>query len=557
MATSRDVYSVDDNFLIGDDHLTDRLRREARQLHLSKFSRTRREAHFARYRNSFLKCDLEQTNDRIEQGRKLRLAELERSHAALMKQKKGRKKIRRESRDLFMEKKTKGNPINTGYGDKNMDVQDEKRRSGFTIISPSRSRGPSVGENHKKEERHDHLTSVTKPALQVTSAMSSRDDRRSSDERKVSVNEHAKQTKNPSDIVLAESRENKRGVHGIQGCNGIRQNKRLSAANSRSSWSSELAGARNKNRNSSVEVSSPAQASSVAGDYIVLGNHDKMPTVAGKQEIQLTVASMNLSRASSVAGKRHLRAKQDKTPSRIPSRMSPVTGKDELLGTQEEQVSGKVSRVSSEAGKQSAARKHVHATSTMPKLLVTGSIATSTYRRNSFGSNLVEIEKADEQRKNSLASSAKSLSDFGLSRAEKTAETHHENESAGGAKELKSRIYSAALSEASLEATSRISRTSRSTVTSALTELQEASTNNLNAQTRSAHERWIWREFDKIMKGFSNILQIEHKSVNLKNTNTKSEGVVEKDTKPPNTQHNPMTPLYFRFGISDRIVFRC
>ena len=531
MATSRDVYSEDDNFLIGDDYLTDRLRREARQLHLSKFSRTRREAHFARYRNSFLKCDLEQTNDRIEQGRKLRLAELERSRAALMKKEKGRKKIRRESRDLFIEKQTKGDPLNTGSGDKNMNVQDEKRRSGFTIASPSRSRATSVKEDHDSEERHDQLTLATKPVLQITSSMSSRDDRGSSDGINVSVNEHAKQTN-----VLAESRENKRGVHGIEGCNGIRQNKILSVANSSSSWSSELSGARNKNRKPSVEVSSPAQASSVARDYIVLENQNNISTVAGKQENQLTVTSMNPSRASSMAAKRHLSGKQDKTPSRIPSRMSAVTEKGNLVGT------------------------HVNATSTMPKLLVTRSIATSNYRRNSFGSNFVVVEKAEAQRKNSLSSSAKSLSDFASNHAEKTAETHpsHENESgAGGAKESKSRIYSAALSEAGSEDTSQISRTSRRTVSSALSELQEASTNNLKAQTRSAHERWIWTEFDKIMEGFANILQIEHKSVNLKNTTTKSEGVVEKDTKPPNTHRNPMTPLYFRFGISDRIVFRC
>lgn len=101
MATSREVYSEDDNFIIGDDFITDRFRREARQLHLSEFSRTRREAHFARYRNSFLKCDLDQTNDRIEQGRKLRLAEMERARAAVLKQQENRRKIRRESRDVI------------------------------------------------------------------------------------------------------------------------------------------------------------------------------------------------------------------------------------------------------------------------------------------------------------------------------------------------------------------------------------------------------------------------------------------------------------------------
>ena len=96
MSTARQAYSEDDNFLIGDDFITDRFRREARQLHLSEFPRTRREAHFARYRNSFLKCDLGQTNSRIEQGRKLRLAGLERARAAVLKEDDKRRGNRRD-----------------------------------------------------------------------------------------------------------------------------------------------------------------------------------------------------------------------------------------------------------------------------------------------------------------------------------------------------------------------------------------------------------------------------------------------------------------------------
>lgn len=96
MTTAREAYSEDDNFLIGDDFITNRFRREARQLHLSEFPRTRREAHFARYRNSFLKCDLDQTNSRIEQGRKLRLAELERARAAVLKEDEKRRGNRRD-----------------------------------------------------------------------------------------------------------------------------------------------------------------------------------------------------------------------------------------------------------------------------------------------------------------------------------------------------------------------------------------------------------------------------------------------------------------------------
>jgi len=111
MASSQDVYSEDDNFLIGDDFNTDRHRREARQLHLSQFRTTRREAHFARYRNSFLKCDLDQTNDRIEQERSLRSAEMERARVAIVKQAENRRKVirhRLSETDAMMSSATDG-----------------------------------------------------------------------------------------------------------------------------------------------------------------------------------------------------------------------------------------------------------------------------------------------------------------------------------------------------------------------------------------------------------------------------------------------------------------
>ena len=73
----------------------------------------------------------------------------------------------------------------------------------------------------------------------------------------------------------------------------------------------------------------------------------------------------------------------------------------------------------------------------------------------------------------------------------------------------------------------------------------------------------MWREFDKVMQGFADILRFEHKSVNLRN---KDETDVLKDENPirpwppvqnaTHSHNNPMTPLYFRHGISDRIVFR-
>ena len=114
MASSQDVYSEDDNFLIGDDFNTDRQKREARQLHLSQFRTTRREAHFTRYRNSFLKCDLDQTNDRIEQERRLRSAEIERARTAIVKQVESRRKVKRYSlneNDATILSATGGKPI--------------------------------------------------------------------------------------------------------------------------------------------------------------------------------------------------------------------------------------------------------------------------------------------------------------------------------------------------------------------------------------------------------------------------------------------------------------
>ena len=94
--------------------------------------------------------------------------------------------------------------------------------------------------------------------------------------------------------------------------------------------------------------------------------------------------------------------------------------------------------------------------------------------------------------------------------------------------------------------------------------ISEYQVSNLRtAQTQSAHEKWMWREFDKVMQGFADILRFEHKSVNLRN---KDETDVLRDENPirpwppvqnvAHSHNNPMTPLYFRHGISDRIVFR-
>ena len=80
------VYLEDGNILIGEDLMTERLRRELRQLHCSKFRRTRQEAHFIRYRNSFLKCELDRTNNRIDLQRRMKSEERERAMGTLLKQ---------------------------------------------------------------------------------------------------------------------------------------------------------------------------------------------------------------------------------------------------------------------------------------------------------------------------------------------------------------------------------------------------------------------------------------------------------------------------------------
>ena len=184
----RDVYSEDNNFLIGDDFNTDRLRREARQLHLSKFKTTRREAHFARYRNSFLKCDLEQTNDRIEQERRLRTAEMERARAAVMKQAENRRKIsqRRLSKNGAKEySATTGKQVSTdllGDADKTKDIDNGSRfvrRTGkgfrHSVTTLSLSRASSVTGNRDMAGENEPTTAMN--SLEVRSSMSMDNDK--------------------------------------------------------------------------------------------------------------------------------------------------------------------------------------------------------------------------------------------------------------------------------------------------------------------------------------------------------------------------------------------
>ena len=604
MSTSRRVYSEDDNFLIGDDFNTERLRREARQLHLSKFSRIRREAHFARYRNSFLKCDLEQRNDRIEQGRKLRLAEMERARNTILKQDKNKRKIRRESRD-FIEKKTKTDPTRTAPGNENMsETENEKyESSGLSSVSLDPSRVSSMAEKRASAGRWD-MTTPTKPEIQVTSSrisnvedLSGKQDKRLSvgalsssrsssvagkNDKRLSVAAFSssrpssvagKDVKRLSVAALSSSR-----LSSVAG----KDDKRLSVAAFSSSRPSSVAGKDDKrlsvaalsssrpssvvgkdDKRLSVAALSSSRPSSVAGKQdktlsVAALSSSRASSVAGKQDKTLSVAALSSSRASSVAGKRDLSGKQDKTLSvaALSSlRASSVAGKqDKTLSV----ATMSSSRASSVAGKRDVAGNQRQMTAKTPSVQIAPSNDVGSDNRDSFESNVVVVEQA-AKRENliEVQRSAKRSRDFGLSPVEKTEENDHDNEFAEGTKERTSRMYSALLSEAASRGSgSRISRVNGGTISPALTEIQHTSTVK-KAQTQSAHERWIWTEFDKIMKGFAEVLHIEHKSVNLKNSKD-ANAVPDKDTKPPmNTPRNPMTPLYFRYGISDRIVFRC
>ena len=182
--TFRDVYSEDNNFLIGEDFMTDRLRREARQLHLSKFKTTRREAHFARYRNSFLKCDLERTNDRIEQERQLRSAEMERERAVFVKQAERRRKIvprklsDNNSKTAFATTEKLGSMDAPDEGDGAKSLQNHSQivrqsNQGFrqSIISQSASRASSF-EGKRDLGKEIEQTAAINGRLEVRSVMS-------------------------------------------------------------------------------------------------------------------------------------------------------------------------------------------------------------------------------------------------------------------------------------------------------------------------------------------------------------------------------------------------
>ena len=521
MSTSRVTYSEDDNFLIGDDFITNRFRREARQLHLSEFPRTRREAHFARYRNSFLKCDLDQTNSRIQQGRKLRLAELERSRAAVLKED---EKRRGNRRDIPM-----SSPKSADESGK-MSKPDTRKES-------------LSGRRVAKEFQQD-----SRPNISVRSSLRASFASESMEKLENSYNDIT--STGNQDSRLNESVENGENPIGDESssANRSQQKKQLTVTRLTSFRTSSKAGEDHLGEKDGGSftmdtISRLSWTPSMAGKRCSVGN--SLPTTlktrgmnSSQRKKTLSMTDLNSSRRSSETGKDCLTINQGTTltASRLSWKPS-VAEKRDSMTTPLKAVS-----------------LHV----TPPKTVNDEAPISSISDKIVTGFALSETTGKTGQRE---------LQDHGNSQ--------------GG--ESSYRMASAKIAEAS-PFTQSNKRTSSASVSkcgserslrspgSGLTRVKKGvspgisgyQVSNLRtAHTQSAHEKWMWKEFDKVMQGFADILRFEHKSVNLKN---KDETNVLKDENPirpwPPVQNstlshnNPMTRLYFRHGISDRIVFR-
>ena len=523
MTTAREAYSEDDNFLIGDDFITNRFRREARQLHLSEFPRTRREAHFARYRNSFLKCDLDQTNSRIEQGRKLRLAELERARAAVLK-------------------------------------KDEKRRGNRRDIPMS---SPKSGNESRKMSKADTRSKGSLNGRRVTKEFQ-QDSRR-----KISLRSSSRASSASESVAKLENSYNDRKSTGDN------QNSRL---------------------NESVENGENP-----------LGNENSSPNPS-QQKKQLTVTRLTLPRTPSKAGKDHLAGKDGGSftmdtisrlswaPSMVGKRWSvgnslPSTLKTHGMNSSQRKKLSVTdlnsTRRSSEPGKDCLTRNQ-GTTLTATRLSWKPSVAE---KRDSMTTSLLKAVSLHVTPPKTVNDEApiSSISDkivTGSAVSESTGKTgqreqqDHGNSQGGESSyrmasakigvaspftQSNKRTSSASVSECGSERSLRSQGSGLTRVKKGVSPgISEYQVSNLRtAQTQSAHEKWMWREFDKVMQGFADILRFEHKSVNLSN---KDETDVLKDENPirpwppvqnaTHSHNNPMTPLYFRHGISDRIVFR-
>lgn len=286
MTTAREAYSEDDNFLIGDDFITNRFRREARQLHLSEFPRTRREAHFARYRNSFLKCDLDQTNSRIEQGRKLRLAELERARAAVLKE---HEKRRGNRRDIPMSSPKSAN------------------ESGKMSKVDTRSKGSLSGRRVTKEFQQD---SCPKISLRSSSRVSSA----SESVAKLENSYNDRKSTGNQDSRLSESAENGENPIGDESSstNRSQQKKQLTDTRLTSSRTSSKVGkdhlaGKDGGSFTMDTISRLSWAPSMVGKRWSVGN--SLPSTLkthgmnSSQRKKLSVTDLNSTRRSSETGK--------------------------------------------------------------------------------------------------------------------------------------------------------------------------------------------------------------------------------------------------------------
>ena len=520
MSTAREAYSEDDNFLIGNDFITNRFRREARQLHLSEFPRTRREAHFARYRNSFLKCDLDQINSRIEQGRKLRLAELERARAAVLK-------------------------------------EDEKRRGNRRDIPMSSPKSADKsGKMSKPDARKESLSGrrVAKvfqqdshPNISVRS--SSRASFASESVEKLENFYNDRKSTGNQDSRLKESVENGENPIGDESSSESRsqQKKQLTVTRLTSSRTSSKAGkdhlaGKDGGSFTMDTISRLSWAPSMVEKRWSVGN--SLPSTLkthgmnSSQRKKLSVTDLNSTRRSSETGKDCLTRNQGTTLTATRLSWKPsVAEKRDSMTTSLKAVSLHVTPPKT-------------ANDEAPISSISDKIATGSAVSESTG-------KTGQREQQDHGNSQGGESSYRMASAKIGV--------ASPFTQSNKRTSSASVSECGSERSLRSQGSGLTRVKKGVSPgISEYQVSNLRTgQTQSAHEKWMWREFDKVMQGFADILRFEHKSVNLRN---RDETDVLKDENPirpwppvqnaTHSHNNPMTPLYFRHGISDRIVFR-
>ena len=591
MATSlnsRHVYSEDGNFLIGDDFITERLRREARQLHLSKFPRVRREAHFARYRNSFLKCDLHQTFKRIEQERKMLLAEMERTEADVLKQ--SRKKPLRETQELFHSKKAGNTLMDTGS--RIGSIGSEGLEGGMRSLSSDSIAVSSMADKRVSLTSQENAT-ASKPRILVTSSMSNNGYHTTFTEREKSSQrpsgryfqegEQLDEATMTTGLWHTTSEDDEPGflAPSLRRASSVEKRRgELSAAE----FGRSLTAGTRYSAESLVSLLSASQVASVAGKRhsVTVSSPSRSSAITrgrnstGKHGL-LKVENLSSSRASLMVGKRHSVAVSR------PSRSSSVERSRELSGRHSRLNVGSLNTPRASA----IARKRLSVAVSSPLESLKMAKKRDMFRsqeRDFISSEAesvvgercmekmpnVKVTSTKDGRKNLFANVSVTVENVETHKDENAVELNKgspnsvENASAKDnteALKVKDQMVPSASPgfNAATSPTSSTRNRSQSLTAASASKIRPDQ-HLRKMQTHSAHERWIWTEFDGIMRGFAKALRMEHKSIaNLKNT-TKSEAVADNDTakKPALSRRsqNTMTPLYFRFGVSDRIVFR-